>query len=52
MKDLIEGLILVIVMIFTIVMIETHTGQPNGGPGAMTTSDAVIGIGMKISSEY
>ena len=52
MKEIVNFLLLMAIVIFAVVMIEIHSPANNGGPGAMTKSDAMIGVGLKISSEY
>lgn len=52
MKEIVNFLILMAIVVFCIAIIEVNTADLNGGPGAMTTSDAAVGIGMKVASEY
>ena len=50
MKDLISAAILIVVVATCLFVFETYapTRGLNGGPGAMTAQEAVLGVGIKI----
>lgn len=48
MREVLGFLITMLAVVACVVIIEVNSGTLNGGPGAMTKSDAVFGIGLKI----